>query len=286
MVALERWRAVLAPWLAVVGLAVVAAGVCVAGEPAAARPLDVVTPGGVVRWRAADLEGCSLAGRSWAPLGQECLYPVDLLATGRLRLARRRAGREEALTVEVGPYPYGIQRLNVPSSLVSLSAADLARVRRENAQIAPLWRTETPPRFSLPLAAPLDPLPEGGRFGVRRFFNDEPRSPHSGVDYTAPRGAPVLAAADGVVVLVAEHFFGGNSLFVDHGGGLLSMYFHLARIDVQQGAAVRRGQALAAVGASGRALGPHLHFGLRWHGARVNPALLLGPLENLPEVGR
>ncbi len=258
-----------------------------AARPASSKNVAVVvTPGSVVRWRGTGIETCSLADRTWAPSDDGCFFPVDLLAKGKLWPVRQRGGQREVLTLKVGRSPYGVQRLNVPAFLVRLSPEDLVRVRRENAEIAPLWQSEGPARFTLPLAAPLAPLPEGARFGVRRFFNGEPRSPHSGTDYTAPLGTPVLAVADGVVVLVGEHFFGGTSLFVDHGGGLVSMYLHLSRADVGQGDVVRRGQAIAAVGASGRALGPHLHFGLRWHGARVNPALLLGPLEALPEVGR
>jgi murein DD-endopeptidase MepM/ murein hydrolase activator NlpD len=201
-------------------------------------------------------------------------------------LARQRAGRREAVTVWVGRYPYGRQWLRVPSGWVSLAPEDRARVARESAEIKPLWTRESPPLFSLPLGPPLAEMPPPERFGARRYFNRTPRSPHSGADYPAPAGTPVLAAADGVVALVADHFFAGNSVYVDHGGGLISMCFHLARVDVQVGEVVKKGQVLGLVGATGRALGPHLHFGLRWHGARIDPALLLGPLEDLPEIGR
>jgi murein DD-endopeptidase MepM/ murein hydrolase activator NlpD len=85
--------------------------------------------------------------------------------------------------------------------------------------------------------------------------------------------------------MVADHFFGGNAVFVDHGDGLVSQYFHLSRVDVAQGAAVVRGDRIGAVGATGRATGPHLHFGTRFRGARVDPALLLGPLEAIPCLG-
>ncbi len=168
--------------------------------------------------------------------------------------------------------------------MVELSPEDLARVRREHAQVAPLWTRDGPRLFTLPLAAPLDPLPEGGRFGSRRIINGRRRSPHGGSDHSVAAGTPVLAAADGVVVLVAEHFFSGHSVFLDHGDGLISMYFHLSRVDVAEGRQTRRGERLGAVGSTGRATGPHLHFGVRWRGARVDPALLLGDPARIPAL--
>jgi murein DD-endopeptidase MepM/ murein hydrolase activator NlpD len=160
---------------------------------------------------------------------------------------------------------------------VDLSPEDLRRVERENREVAALWRRRGPRRFTLPLGAPLDPLPSGGRFGSRRIINGQPRSPHGGADYSVGEGATVRSVAEGTVVLVADHFFSGRSVFVDHGDGLLTMYFHLSRVDVEGGAEVGRGDTLGAVGATGRVTGPHLHFGVRWRGARVDPSLLLDP---------
>ena len=110
------------------------------------------------------------------------------------------------------------------------------------------------------------------------------RSRHSGVDYRATTGTPILAAAEGRVVLAGDHFFGGNSVYLFHGGGLITVYMHLSRIGVKDGDEVRRGQVIGAVGATGRVTGPHLHFAARWHGARVDPALLLGPVSAIPEL--
>jgi murein DD-endopeptidase MepM/ murein hydrolase activator NlpD len=270
------------PRAATLAFVVVAAGSGV-GSLRAAPP--VVTPGTVVRWPGARIEACAAGGRTWAPTGDACFFPVDLLASGALRLERRRAGRGESLTVQVGRYPYPEQRLEVEDRMVDLSADDLARVERENREVAALWQLESAPRFALPLAAPLAGLPAGGRFGARRFFNGQLRSPHGGADYSAPAGTPVLAAGGGVAVLVADHFFSGNSVYLDHGGGLITMYFHFGRVDVAAGQQVARGVVLGAVGATGRATGPHLHFGARWHGARVDPALLLGPVAAIRTVG-
>jgi murein DD-endopeptidase MepM/ murein hydrolase activator NlpD len=265
-------------------LALLAAATAAGAGSAGAAP-PTVTPGTVVRWPGTRIDSCAVADRSWAPTSGACFFPVDLLARGSLRLERRRAGRGESLTVRIGSYPYPEQRLEVEDRMVDLSQEDLARVERENREIAALWQRESLPRFTLPLAAPLSSLPAGGRFGARRIFNDQPRSPHGGADYSAPAGTPVLAADEGVAVLVADHFFGGNSVYLDHGGGLITMYFHLGRVDVAAGQRVARGAVLGAVGATGRATGPHLHFGVRWHGARVDPALLLGPVAAITTVG-
>ena len=263
----------------------IACWACLALSAAAGEPAAPVRPGSVVRWSGPDIEGCGAHGQAWPPLDDVCYYAIDLLQpAGPLALERRRAGRKEIYSLEVAAFDYPVQTLTLPSGMVELSAKDLARVERENRAIARLWGRGGKRQFGLPLRPPLDPLPEGGRFGHRRVINASPRNPHSGADYTAPAGAPVLAVADGSVVMVADHFFGGQSVFLDHGDGLISMYFHLSRVDVAQGQRVRGGGTIGAVGATGRALGPHLHFGVRWHGARVNPAQLLKDPAELPAI--
>lgn len=251
-------------------------------EPAAHE----VVPGGVVRWPGDDLLLCGLGDRSWTPLADDCWYPVDLLrATGPLELWREEATGRRTRTVRVAAYPYPEQRIRLEDdSKVNLSADDVARARRESARIAVLWPVETERRFVLPLATPLAEMPVGGRFGSRRVFNDQPRSPHTGADFSVPAGTAVLAVAAGEARLAEEHFFAGRSVFIDHGDGLVSMYFHLDEIGVATGDQVERGQRIGRVGQSGRATGPHLHFGLRWHGARIDPKLLMGPVDHLPSL--
>jgi murein DD-endopeptidase MepM/ murein hydrolase activator NlpD len=222
--------------------------------------------------------------RVWAPVGDTCFFPVDLMASGTLHPTRERSGRVESLSVKVGAYPYPEQRLDVDDKFVHLSAQDEARVAEETARIAPLWALETRPRCELPLARPLAGAHAGSRFGARRVLNGVPKSPHGGLDLKAEAGTPVLAAADGVVALAEEQFFGGNSVYLDHGGGLVSVVMHLSRIDVKPGQEVHLGQVLGLVGATGRATGPHLHFGVRWHGARIDPSQLFLPAENIPEL--
>jgi len=233
-------------------------------------------PGTVVRWSAAATEQCRADGRSFAPQRETCYFPVDLERTGEMAIERVRAGATERAVVAIGDYPYTVQHVTLPTDRhVELSPRDLARSERERERIDALWKREGPRRFELPIAAPLARLSSQGSFGKRRVFNGQPRSPHSGEDYRASSGTPVHAAAPGVVGLAEEHFFGGKSVFLDHGDGLVSMYLHLSEILVEAGAEVKAGDRIGLVGATGRASGPHLHFGLRWRGARVDPAVLL-----------
>jgi murein DD-endopeptidase MepM/ murein hydrolase activator NlpD len=254
------------------------AALALVGAGTAEREAPDVRPGTIVRWAADDVEECGMDERTFPPLDGACYYPVDLLRKqGPLELTRRRSGRAETAIVGVAAFDYPVQRLTLPRHMVELSPEDLARVRLENREIARVFGREGPRRFGLPLRPPLDPLPSGGRFGARRIINGLPRSPHSGADFGAPEGTPVLAAADGVVALVGEHFFGGKSVFVDHGDGLITAYMHLLRVDVAPGQDLRHGEPIGAVGATGRATAPHLHFAVRWRRARIDPALLLAP---------
>lgn len=275
------------PWAFTV-LGLLALGATVLPSEAPAEPdtpsaLPTVAPGGLVQWSGSGIEACRHGGSSWPPLEGACWYPVDLLTESeRLVLERRRAGRWENVLVQVADYPYPVQRLQIRDrSRVDLSPEDLRRARRESARVGELWDRRTPRRFSLPLAPPLAEMPDSGRFGARRIINGEPRNPHTGADYAAPAGTEVRAVAAGTVLLAEEHFFAGNSVFVDHGDGLISMYFHLLDRAVEAGTEVARGQKIGTVGSTGRSTGPHLHLGFRWRGARIDPALLLEPARAL-----
>ena len=112
-------------------------------------------------------------------------------------------------------------------------------------------------------------------FGLRRFFNEQARKPHSGLDIVANEGTPVRAAADGVVINTGNYFFNGNTVFIDHGQGLITMYCHLNRIDVSDGQQVKRGDLIGGVGSTGRVTGAHLHWSVLLNGTLVNPELFL-----------
>lgn len=241
-------------------------------EPAAA------VPGGVYQWPGDDATACGSNGMSWAPIEGACWYPIDLLTNDdRISIWRQTAADREARSLDILDYPYPVQHLTITDdSKVNLSAEDIARANRESARIGKLWSLRSERRFALPLGKPLADLSAGGRFGARRFMNGQPKNPHSGADYSADTGTPVLAVADGTVVLAEEHFFAGNSVFIDHGDSLISMSFHLNAIHVEVGDEVERGEPIGDVGATGRVTGPHLHFGLRWRGKRIDPEALIG----------
>lgn len=245
-----------------------------------------VRPGGVVRWPGSGITQCAMAGREWHPLDEACWYPIDLLREpGPMDLERVRQGIRESATVEVGPYPYPIQRLDVAPEMANPPTDEAERIRREGRRVGTIWNLGGAPAFELPLEPPITPLPEPRSFGALRFFNGEPRNPHGGVDLSAATGTPVRAAASGTVVIAASHYFSGNSVFIDHGDDLITMYFHLDRIQVSEGDPIRTGDIVGTVGSTGRVTGPHLHFGARWHGARIDPMVLLaGPSEPLQSL--
>lgn len=176
----------------------------------------------------------------------------------------------------VNPKEYPEQRIILKDkSKVELSAADLARAEREIAAIHELehhWSTvqDTDLDFIVPADGKL-----AGHFGLRRFFNGEPRAPHAGLDVAVAQGTPVMASAHGKVLAVGDYFFNGKTVFVDHGNGLITMYCHLERIDVQAGETVGKGQLLGLSGKTGRATGPHLHWSVVLNGTMVDPALFI-----------
>lgn len=179
------------------------------------------------------------------------------------------------LRFELRDKAYKEQRLTVQRKYVAPSAEQLARYRREAARSRAALTTfsaELPE--SLQLTLPVEG-PRSSPFGLRRFFNGEPRKPHSGLDLAAPAGTPILAPAAGRVLDTGEFFFNGNTVFLDHGGGLISMYSHMDRIDVKPGDRVAAGKPIGVVGATGRVTGAHLHWGVALNGTMVDPDLFL-----------
>lgn len=185
-----------------------------------------------------------------------------------------RGSQEQRYTIS--PKRYAEQRLRVAPKTVDLAPGDLARFERERNHQQGVIAT-----FSEPWPERLQmQLPAQGRrsspFGLRRVFNGQSRNPHSGLDIAAPQGNPVKAPLAGRVIDVGDYFFNGLTVWLDHGGGLLSMVCHLSATSVQVGEALPAGARLGAVGATGRATGPHLHWGVALNRAMVDPALFIG----------
>lgn len=168
-----------------------------------------------------------------------------------------------------------VQHLTLPKDKVDLDDESLVRVKAEQAQVRTVLDSVSAQRlWASHFIRPVDG-PVTGAFGRQRIINGQAKNPHNGEDIAAPLGADVVAMNDGVVSLTANHFFSGKGIFLDHGLGLYSMYFHLSEVSVIEGQQVTRGQVIGKVGASGRATGPHLHWGVNLNGARVDPLSLL-----------
>ena len=186
------------------------------------------------------------------------------------------------LSFTVQAKDYATQHLTIKNKRkVNPNPQDMQRIRAERKRIdAALehWR-QTPvveTRFTLPVEGRLS-----SPFGLRRYFNQQPRKPHSGIDIAAAEGTPIRAPASGTVIDTGNYFFNGNTVFLDHGQGLVTMYCHMSRIDVELGQTVKQGETIGAVGQTGRVTGPHLHWGVSLNDARVDPALFFEDLTGL-----
>lgn len=251
---------------------------------AQALPKDAPVPGGVAvidlgsasqaaptaRWGEQALAVVRDNGRWLALLG----IPLDTLP-GELEIAVANGAATTLRHVNIGIRNYPEQRLRIKDQRkVEPNPDDLARIEQEKQVTDAIKRSfsanmpETD--FMLPAAGPLS-----SRFGLRRIFNGLPRNPHAGLDVAAGTGTPVKAPADGVVANVGEYFFNGNTVFIDHGQGLITAYMHLSRIDVRAGETVKRGKTLGAIGATGRATGPHLHWAVFLNNTPVDPEFFL-----------
>jgi murein DD-endopeptidase MepM/ murein hydrolase activator NlpD len=156
---------------------------------------------------------------------------------------------------------------------------DLKRIEQELDVQVRAYRSFTPGTPSnLLLDKPVDG-PLSSKFGVRRFFNGEERNPHAGLDFAVPAGTPIKSPAAGKVILIGNYFFNGNTVFVDHGQGFISMFCHMSKIDVKVGDAVPRGGVVGRVGSTGRATGPHMHWNVSLNDARVDPAIFINAFQ-------
>jgi murein DD-endopeptidase MepM/ murein hydrolase activator NlpD len=237
-----------------------------AGRPATARVFDREIPLVPVRDGAwSGLIGIDLDTTAGT-------YPIQIAAESADATPRTAT---HPLAVTARRFP--TRRLTVAPVYVEPPAAELERIAADTARLDALYKTTTgqslPGQFEAPIAAPPQDT-----FGARSIFNGQPRSPHAGTDFRAPAGTRIVAPAAGSVVLADDLFFTGRTVVIDHGLGLISVLAHMSKIGVRVGDAVQRGDVLGAVGATGRATGPHLHWSVRLNGARVDPMSLIAVL--------
>ena len=184
------------------------------------------------------------------------------------------------LNFTVGSKKYPEQRITLKNQRqVNPNPANLKRIDAELAEQIKAYRSFSP---NLPSNLLLDkPVngPLSSKFGVRRFFNGEERNPHAGLDFAVPAGTPIKTPANGKVILIGNYFFNGNTVFVDHGQGFISMFCHMSKIDVKPGQQLSRGAIVGRVGATGRATGPHMHWNVSLNDARVDPAIFIGAFQ-------
>ena len=206
------------------------------------------------------------------------VFGIGRDATGEavLRIKQPATGWIEH-RIAITPRDWPVERINgVPPATVDPPRAIAERIEREQARVAAARERDDPRTgFAQAFAWPLQGR-ISGRFGNQRVYNGTPKSPHSGMDIAAPTGTPVKAPADGVVSFAdAGLYLTGGTLVLDHGHGVSSNVLHLSRIDVRPGDVVRQGDVIGAVGATGRATGPHLHWGMNWFDVRIDPLLVL-----------
>lgn len=189
----------------------------------------------------------------------------------------------KTFTVQEKSYP--VQKLTVAPKYVSPPPAVLERIKKEQQEMRTAFASVTSTRhWSVPFTRPVEGVVTS-QYGLSREFNGEKRNPHRGLDLNASLGDPILAAESGVVTLVADHYYGGKTVVIDHGLGVLSAYLHMDSFSVSKGQNVNRGQQIGTVGKTGRVTGPHLHLSISVLGQSINPTLLLAARQNEASTG-
>ncbi|GLK89101.1 peptidoglycan DD-metalloendopeptidase family protein [Pseudomonas turukhanskensis] len=215
--------------------------------------------------------------------GQRWLAIVGVPLTskaGPQNIVATDASGIRTLSFNVGSKRYAEQRITLKNQRqVNPNPADLKRIEKELAEQTRAYQRFSPGTPSnLLLDKPVNG-PLSSRFGVRRFFNGEERNPHSGLDFAVGAGTPIKTPAAGKVILIGNYFFNGNTVFVDHGQGFISMFCHMSKIDVKLGQQLARGAVVGKVGSTGRATGPHMHWNISLNDVRVDPAIFIGAFE-------
>ena len=185
-------------------------------------------------------------------------------------------GHSESLQFSIEFKEYIEQHLTISNTRqVNPNTEDMVRINRESAKMTRAfssWDDSLTPVFSM--QAPVAGI-RSSSFGLKRFFNEQPRNPHSGMDIAADEGTPIYAPAPGIILTTGNYFFNGNTIIMDHGHGLISLYCHMNTIDVKPGTVIRTGAQIGRVGQTGRVTGPHLHWSVNLNNTRVDPALFL-----------
>lgn len=263
-------------------------GLILAGHSFAAGPNVLlspkkIVPGGLMVVTVKNVPGPvegSFRGRTLyfnkAKAGFKAVTGIDLnVEPGAYPLTLTTDGKTVEKEVLVVKKKYPVQRLTLPEDMVVLSPENEARAERDQRKMAAIWPIDSLRVWSGQFIDPLPGKAVGTPFGVRRIINNIPKNSHSGVDITADEGDPVKAPNDGVVILVDDQFYSGNSIVLDHGQGIYTMFFHLSKTMVKYGQAVRMGDVIGLVGSTGRSTGAHLHWGVRIQGAKVDPLELI-----------
>ena len=243
--------------------------------------------GGLVQGRTAPGAVVTLDGEK-VPVSKSGLFVLGFGRNARpssVLVLRLPGGEVDTRQLAVEQRRYKIQRIDgLPGRKVSPQKRDMKRIKAERKQLRAARRVmSAEPRFTSGFTWPVTGR-LSGIYGSQRILNGKKRRPHFGVDIAAPAGTPIVAASDGRVVLVHQGmFFTGKTVLIDHGLGIGTLYIHMDSIDVKKGAHVRRGQLIGRVGMTGRATGPHLHWGLTWRGVSLDPALLVG---RMPKVAK
>ena len=231
-------------------------------------------PGGVYAWSVpAGASDIRFQNNPVFVVGQTALVGIPIRqALGRAQITFVYEGQDQTHTFEIADKRYTEQRITLQNiEMVSPNPKQLERIRAESKRQRAIYATVSAPMdlstgFSMPLEGITTSL-----YGHRRFFNDQPRSPHSGLDIAAPTGTPIVAPAQARVALVDDLYYNGKSVFLDHGQGLITMYCHLSEQTVRTGELVQQDQVIGLVGATGRVTGPHLHWSVSLNGYRIDP---------------
>ena len=240
-----------------------------ASVPQGALVFGKVPPGSQVRYRERLLRATGYGTVAFG-VGRDETGPLKVDVT-------LPSGRVEPVSIAVTPRDWPVEHVNgVPPKTVNPPPEIAARIQREQALVtAARERDDERTDFALPFQWPVQGR-ISGRFGNARVYNGQPGAGHSGMDIAAPDGTPVKAPAGGVVTFASpDLYLTGGTVLLDHGHGVSSNFLHLSRIDVRVGDRIEPGQVIGAVGATGRATGPHLHWGMNWFDTRVDPLLVL-----------